>query len=315
MKMRSSSGQMATLPVILLTVLGVGAALATHVRGEAPAPVPFAFVHNEVIVQVLIDGKGPYAMMLDTDTDPSVVSLALARSSGFTLRRMKGDASGGGTGHPDLYLTRLRSVALGGVAAKDLQAVAIDLSELSARLGTEIHGVIGHDFLSGRVLQIDYPNRTVRLEEGSPTPADGSRAVATLPFHYNAEHSCLVIEGILVNGKKVTATLDTGSDGTFKLTPAAVEFLGLSEAARTGRHEESIGYNGAAQNTLGRLDDIVIGTLRVPSPDVVFFGKGTGRDHKPWGLNIGNAFLRAYVVTVDYRRKLVVLERPVTPDK
>ena len=45
-------------------------------------------------------------------------------------------------------------------------------------------------------------------------------------------------------------------------------------------------------------------------PLVIFFGKGTGRDDKRWGLNIGNAFLKDFVVTIDYRSKLLTLERP-----
>jgi len=40
-----------------------------------------------------------------------------------------------------------------------------------------------------------------------------------------------------------------------------------------------------------------------------FFAKGTGRDKK-WGINIGNVFLKDFVLTIDYRRKLIALERP-----
>jgi len=43
--------------------------------------------------------------------------------------------------------------------------------------------------------------------------------------------------------------------------------------------------------------------------DVIFFGKETGRDRKPWGVNIGNGFLRDYIVTVDYSRKLITLQQ------
>jgi hypothetical protein len=53
-----------------------------------------------------------------------------------------------------------------------------------------------------------------------------------------------------------------------------------------------------------------IGAISVDAPDVVFFAKGTGRDKKPWGINIGNVFLKDFVVTIDYRRKLIILERP-----
>jgi hypothetical protein len=89
-----------------------------------------------------------------------------------------------------------------------------------------------------------------------------------------------------------------------------VESLGLTEAARNGTPEASVGYMGIAQNTLGRIEDIVVGEVRLHSADVVFFAKGTGRDRKPWAVNIGNGFLRDYIVTVDYPHKLITLQRP-----
>jgi len=40
---------------------------------------------------------------------------------------------------------------------------------------------------------------------------------------------------------------------------------------------------------------------------VLFFGAGTGRDNVPWSINIGNGFLKDYIVTVDYVAKTVTL--------
>jgi Aspartyl protease len=269
--------------------------------------IPFSFEHNEIIVQAAIGQKGPYAMLLDTDTNPSVVSLALARSSGLALRKIGGQISGGGADRPDVYLTKLPRVGLHGSSPKDLQAIALDLEQMSSRLGTTIDGVLGHNFLSGNVVEIDYPNRLVRIGK---RPTSALPVVASLPFRYDDDSSSLVVDGAMVNGKKVSATIDTGSDGTFKLTPAAVDALGLTEAARNGTPDASVGYKGITQNTLGRIEEIVLGDIGLHSVEVVFFAKGTGRDQKPWGVNIGNGFLRDYIVTVDYPRKLITLQRP-----
>jgi hypothetical protein len=258
----------------------LAAALSLDARtGQGPdvaAPqIPFSFEHNEIIVQATIEHGGPFAMLLDTDTNPSVVSLALAQSSGLPL--------------------------------KDLQAIAIDLAQMSSRLGAPIDGVLGHNFLSGNVVEIDYPNRLLRLGKRSPLPG---HIVASLPFRYDDESSSLVVDGVLVNGKKMPATIDTGSDGGFKLTPAAVESLGLTEAALNGTPDTSVGYMGTAHSTLRHVDEIVIGDIGLHSVDVVFFDKGTGRDRKPWAVNIGNGFLRDYIVTVDYPRKRITIPRP-----
>jgi hypothetical protein len=206
-----------------------------------------------------------------------------------------------------VFVTKLTRVAFGSSAPKDLQAIAIDLDQMSHRLGTAIDGVLGHNFLAGGVLEIDYANRLLRIRR---TPRLSAVVVARLPFRYDDQSSSLVVEGVTVNGQKVAATVDTGSDGTFKLTPTAVDELGLTDAARTGTPQASDGYNGTAENTLGRVDEIGVGDVRLRAVDVVFFGKGTGRDRKPWRINIGNGFLREYVVTIDYPRKLIVLEKP-----
>jgi hypothetical protein len=274
---------------------------------DSALQIPFSFEHNEIVVQATVGQKGPYAMLLDTDTNPSVVSLALARSSGLALRKIGGQVSGGGAGSPEVYLTKLTGVGLRGSPPRDLQAIAIDLEQMSSRLGTTISGVLGHDFLSGNVVEIDYPNRLLRIGR---RPTSSAPVVARLPFRYDGDSSSLVVEGVMVNGNKMSATIDTGSDGTFKLTPSAVDSLGLTEAARTGTPDASIGYKGIAQNTLGRVNEVVIGDIRLHSVEVVFFGKGTGRDRKPWEVNIGNGFLRDYIMTVDYSHKLITLQRP-----
>src|SRR5256885_8948355 len=121
---------------------------------SAPLEVPFEFVANQIIVQVKIAGKGPYSMLLDTDTDPSAIDLATARELGLKLDARSFPASGGGTEASLVQLTRLANVELGGVIAKDVAAGAIDLKKLAAKLERPINGVLGYSFLKDRIVQI-----------------------------------------------------------------------------------------------------------------------------------------------------------------
>ena len=56
----------------------------------------------------------------------------------------------------------------------------------------------------------------------------------------------------------------------------------------------------ASVNGQGPIGNIGIGPISIDHPSVVFYGKGTGRDQEAWGLRIGNAFFKDYIVTVDY---------------
>jgi hypothetical protein len=84
----------------------------------------------------------------------------------------------------------------------------------------------------------------------------------------------------------------------------------LEEEFNNAPVSTDVGYNGVSQNRQGKVNNVTVGAISVDAPAVIFFGKGTGRDKKPWGINIGNGFLKDFVLTVDYRNKLVTLERP-----
>lgn len=270
--------------------------------------VPFEFYRNEIILQVKVNGKGPFNMMLDTGTDPSAVDLNTAREIGLKLHSLGKPASGGGTDTNLAYATELPLVEVGDLHVKSVEALALDLSKVSERLGKPLHGVLGHSLMNGRVVQIDYPNRLVRFySQPLFSKAANTPQRTVLSFHY-ADN--ILLDDVMVNGKKVVGELDTGSDGTFKLTPAAVSYLGLEDEVSRAPVSTAVGFNGVSQNREGKVDSVNIGGISVDAPAVIFFGKGTGRDKKPWGINIGNGFFKDFVVTIDYRSKLVMLERP-----
>ena len=301
----------------LLSYLSCGLFLLltfTSNQSKSQAPVfeaPFDFYRNEIILQVKINGKGPLNMMLDTGTDPSGIDVTTARELGLKLEPLGKPATGGGTDVNLTYYTKLAVVEVGGLTVKNLETLAIDLSKISERLGKPLHGVLGHSLLNGRVVQIDYPNRKMRIYSQSPfskaanQPNTAKRTVVSFRYDDN-----VLVDDVFVNGKKVVANFDTGSNGGFQLTPAAVSYLGLQEQFDQAQVSTSVGFNGVSENREGEVSNVTVGGISVEAPAVVFFGKGTGRDKKPWGINIGNSFLKDFVVTIDYRRKSITLERP-----
>lgn len=298
-----------TLKLFLLTIVCCLSSFAQTKENQA-VEVPFDFYRNEIVVQVKINGKGSLNMMLDTGTDPSAIDLNAAKEIGLKLNSIGRQGAGGGKSVNLTYATELPLVEIGSFKTKNVEALAIDLSKLSERLAKPIHGILGHSLLSGRIVQIDYPKRVVRFYQKSPfsktTNQSNNSKFTTLSFRYDDN---ILIDGVFVNGKKMTANFDTGSDETFKLTPDAVSVLGLSDEVGKAEVSESVGYNGTVENRKGKLKNITVGGISVDAPTVLFFGKGVGRDNEPWAINIGNAFLKDFVVTIDYRSKTITLER------
>ena len=279
-------------------------------RAAAPIEVPFVFELNQIIVQVKIAGKGPFNMLFDTDTDPSAIDTATARDLGLLVGSKGATATGGGTEVNTAYPTRLPTVELGDVNARDVPAATIDLTKLGTKLGRPIHGVLGYSFLKDRIVQIDYPNQKLRFFTESPYPRIqlGPNTVNIVSFPFRYEAGDVMIDSVFINNEKMRGTLDTGSSDTFALTPDAVAILGLEEQGHDSDTEQ-VGYNGTYKSKVGTLKSVRMGKLSVDSAQATFWLPGTGHDHKKFQVNIGNGFFKDFMMTFDFRNKVVVFER------
>jgi predicted aspartyl protease len=278
---------------------------------QAPIEIPFEFLHGAIIVQATVNGRGPLWMMLDTGADPSIVDLGTAKSVGLEIAGSGQQGSGGGTSPSLSYETSLPLVQLGGLTATKVDALAMDLSKISSKLGRPIGGVLGYSLFKARIVQFDYPDRKVRFYTTAPsctgsTPSHPAKCTK-LSFRYKDD---ILATGVAVDGKPVTTNVDTGSNSTFQFTPAAVDKLGLTEDVARAHPTSSVGFNGDLKNREGTVRNVTVGAISVNDPTVVFFGKRMGMDKEPWDLRIGSAFLKDFVVTLDYRHGQITLTAP-----
>ena len=70
-------------------------------------------MHDQILLEVKIGGKGPFTMLLDTDTDPSAIDPETARDIGLSLGSKAYQASGGGPEKNVTFSTRIPSIELG----------------------------------------------------------------------------------------------------------------------------------------------------------------------------------------------------------
>jgi len=277
--------------------------------GKPLAEIPFEFVHNQIVVQVKVGGKGPFNMLVDTNTDPSAIDVATARELGLVTESKGGVAVGGGNDANPVFPTRM-SVELGPVVARDIWAATIDLTKISKRMERPIHGVLGFSFLKDRIIQIDYPNSKLRFFAESPYPRIqlSANTVNKIAFPFKREDGDVIIDSVFINNEKMRATLDTGSSSTFNLTPEAVALLRLEEQAQPGE-TTSVGYNGEYETRQGMLKSVRLGRIAVESVQANFWLPKTGHDNKKFQVNIGNGFFQDFLMTFDFKNKMVVFEK------
>lgn len=278
------------------------------------AEVPFAFDRTSVVIQVKLDGKSAYNMLLDTGSDVAAIDLATAKELGLKLKSTDKQATGGGSEKREIFFTKITQVEIGSVVAKNIDAVAIDLSKFSQRLGKPLHGVLGYSVLKNHIVQFDYPKHVIRFYSSSPygkTDRHFNNERRML-FSFQLGDSSPIIDDVYVNGKKTKAVIDTGGSGTlFALMPEAISSLGLEQEMSQAEPDSSgMGVNGVAASRKGKIKTLNIGTISIDSPTIIFYPKGAGKDNRKFGGAVGNLFLQDYIVTFDYLNKTVIFEKP-----
>ncbi len=296
-------------PILVLGLLaGPAGWLAQGAPPEAGFEAPFDFLHNQIVLSVRIDGRGPFHALLDSGTHSSTIDLKLARRLKLKLGPAARSAVGVGRGRVQGYQTVCPQLQIGDLTVRDLPTAALDLSKISREMGRPLHAVLGFNFLDSRIVQIDYFRRRIRFLTGFVSAAAPGRLL--FPMQFRAGSVLPILEECYVNGERIAVTLDTGSSLGLTLFPSAIALLGMEELARQGIPLRATGYAGRAELTKGWVRSLALGKMELGAVEVAYAlrGYGESEDLARRGGNLGNAILQDFVLTLDYRNRVVVCE-------
>lgn len=275
---------------------------ADRIRGHV---VPFESPRNQVMLAVRLGEDGPFNFLLDTGVTPSVVDLAVARTAGLDVDTdAAGEAVGTGSEQVVIYPTAIEGISIAGRPYDDVEAVALDLSSFTERLGRPLHGILGYSFLSTRAVRYDYGAGTLEIFDAG-APDYGPETARRARFPMVLDGTDIHISPVYLNGSPITAILDTGSSLTLELSSHAARRIGLDRLIATADTASVRGARGEARILTAHVDSIRIGALPVPETEIHFPERDREAD-----ANLGNAILRHFVLTVDYVNRVVWLEAP-----
>lgn len=298
--------------VIRALVLGTGglaiggsrvAAAGTEAAGAAGARRVVArkieLTPSRVIMQLLIDGQGPYPFMLDTGGFLSLIDDDLARALKLQMRGSTGGSGVGGSTVMPLYLAN--EVVFGGAARQR----GVAFAGLSHGFSGGVRGALAAGFLTAIDSDLDFdtgewrsypdgrPERTGYVRIGSAM--DDSRSGRAGSRHLYGDAT--------VNGRSFRFLLDTGAPGGVSVDQAAAKALGLLDAMRPYAPMKLSGIGG--QTGIARLvraDSVTFGDHRLDRPLVMIRAAGDNRGTGVSGI-IGLNTLRQFNLSTDVRAK------------
>jgi predicted aspartyl protease len=269
---------------VLIGAVGLVAAAGAQ---EIVATAPMELQRGRPIVQVKMNGQGPFNFIIDTGTGAdAVVSAELIQK--LALPVIGEDEVGDPTGanQHKVPVVAISSLEFAGVQFKDVRASQL----VEMHSGLNIDGIIGFLLFRDYLLSLDFPGGRVNLMRGSLPAADGNEIV-----RIRMPDGVPLIE-LNVGGKMVDAHIDTGGVG-LSLPAKFVEGLTLASEPIVIGHGRTISNEFEVKGAQ-LASEIRLGGYTFPTPFVEI------NPLFPIG-NFGMIPLRSFVVTFDQKNNLV----------
>lgn len=264
---------------------------------DMPGGIPF------VVMEARLGAAGvPARILLDTGAGAPfdlLISPGAAERAGAVPEAGADLAAAGAIGDAAISIrpARLARFALGPIRLDDVRAgISPLLDAVSRQLGAPVDGIVGHRFIAGRTIAIDYVRREVDFA------ARPGRAGAAIAFTLAPRRPLTLVRAI-VNGRgPFLMALDTGASTTL-LSPALARAAGVGagQAVRLG----GAGGTSASGARLGRAD-IRLGTIGRDGQSVAIADiLGPIRAVSGAGIEgvLGADFFRAGRLVIDYGGK------------
>jgi hypothetical protein len=274
-----------------------------------PSILEFEPLGNHVMLHATVADR-PALLLLDTGAGQSVLDAKWAET--LPLRRLGQPVQVTGTGQVSASLAIAPSIRVGGVDLSEPTVVLLSLEDVSQAKGVAIHGVLGFDFLSRFVVEVDYAARTLRLHEPSTYVYRGAGTIVPVSLDLGIPVADVVLHA---TGQTVAARLilDIGASTVSACLSSALVEAHASAFAGLAGYEAPLGtgVGDQALATFVRLEELRLAGLSFPGPTVGLARARQGVFAMFDGA-VGVPVLGQTTLIVDYTRRRVILE-PVGP--
>lgn len=176
---------------------------------------------EHMLAPVNVNGQGPFSFLLDTGANTSCVSDRLMQK----LSLIAGETARVHTvvGVRERPIVMLDQLTIGPRNRRRVRAPALPIK------GSEVDGVLGVDWLKGQRLVLDFKDRRMEITKSQADKSDPGKVVV-VPAR--RRHGQLTIVDADLNGKRISAIIDSGAQGT--LCNSKLRDLVRAEEARRG---------------------------------------------------------------------------------
>ena len=253
---------------------------------------------GEVLVEVRIDGKGPYRFALDTGAaGGGRIGSALAKTLGLPVigKARIGDPSG--KNPQEAEIVQAASLSLGGATFHDVELLAREFPASDAP-ERQFDGILGIGLFQELLLTLDYPAARVRVENGELPPAAGDKEVVDFDGRRGVPSIVLKIGDV-----ELPADVDSGNmRGEIVLPSSYIGKVPREREPEVAGHGRT-SFNSFEIKRAPLKGAVLVGGQTVEHPVIDFV------EIFPHA-NLGGAFLRRFAVTIDGKNHRIRFRLP-----
>ena len=266
-----------------------------HPARAAPAVPAAQDQAARMTIPVMVDGHGPFAFVVDTGADRSVISrrlatlLALPAGADVQLHHTAGAAQ--------VHTAVLDTLSFGGRDVRHVQAAVLEAGNIGA------DGMLGIDSLHGQRVLLDFRAKTFAARASQPW----AELPDAIVVRGRSRFGQLVLVNAEADGQRVFVIVDSGAQNT--LGNAALQrLLSSAAAARRPPTNDVISVMGGhTPARTNRIDAISLGGIALHGVPIAYADLETFRQ---FGLQdtpamlLGMDVLRLFrSVSVDFLRR------------
>jgi len=271
--------------------------------------IPFELTSNHIYLQVRVNNSEPLWFILDTGASLSVIDVERAKALGLELAG-KLEGRGAGERSVDVAFVKGASFSLPGVELFDQTIAALSLDSLEPYEGRAIDGILGYDFISRFVVEIDYAKKIINLYDAHSFKYDDNGESIPITLEESVPH---VRAKIVLPGRNPIEgkfTVDIGSRGALSLAKPFTEANRLLESVpKTIQAPFGAGVGGETKQLIGRVKSLQLGRFIIENSVAGFSQDVKGALASPdYAGLIGGEILRRFKVIFDYSHQQMILE-------
>jgi predicted aspartyl protease len=269
-------------------------------RGKT-VTVPFDASNNLVVVNVLLEGKGPFRLVLDTGATADAVTPEVAKELGLKVEGgalidtgLKTKATGG--------VTRVGRVEIGGCALADQVFIVAPLPA-----SFPFQGFIGAEFFRRFAVGINFRTHQLTLTPSDTFNYRGGGAIIPLKFYKRDTPQVRAA----VDGASGWFKIDTGYNDALALFPKFLAEHGLLKKYAPQRSEAG-GATLAGEVgdvAIARVGVLKLGAVELRGLDAALY-REEGTSNDAFAGALGTKAFERFNAVFDYRGGRLILETP-----